>query len=301
MAMNEEVNPFQSPEFDSKAPVAGGQHRQGKNVFVSGHARAVVAMGMLGLVMFATLLAAVMNYLQIRMVQTGGLENPMEVLANERRMGLVNIFFVTARLACNVAFICWFYRANSNLRALGDRNVDYSPGWTVGAWFIPIGNLFIPYQMMVEIWKGSDPKSVDPSRPMVRPSLALVRWWWAFFIGMCVLGWICVQRQPTEIQEVLSETWLSLYLNLVTLAAAVLAILVVQKVDANQEKRNQLVQELGLLTPKPVAVPAFLDDVGEQGLPPEGATDGAPLTLPADEDSARRNADDPIKPGWLDE
>ena len=58
-------------------------------------------------------------------------------------------------------FILWLFRASRNLRALGNQSVEYSPGWAIGAWFIPIGNLFIPYQVTAEIWNRSHPANVQ--------------------------------------------------------------------------------------------------------------------------------------------
>lgn len=57
----------------------------------------------------------------------------------------------------------WIYRAAWNGRAFaGARQLDFTPGWSVGWYFLPIANLWKPYQAMKEIWRASArPDKVD--------------------------------------------------------------------------------------------------------------------------------------------
>jgi hypothetical protein len=48
----------------------------------------------------------------------------------------------------------WVYRAQRNAHALA-RGLSNSPPWAVGWFFIPIANLFKPYQAMKEAWQVS--------------------------------------------------------------------------------------------------------------------------------------------------
>ena len=118
-------------------------------------------------------------------------------------------------------FLLWVYRSNENLRALSGESMTFTPGWSVGWYFIPIVCLWKPYQVMKEIWNVShksktvmyrDAKSV--AKPRVRDTdtdfdgsgqdlvrlrqhaLAaghlrhrvdttnhgVVRWWWALWL-----------------------------------------------------------------------------------------------------------------------
>ena len=61
-------------------------------------------------------------------------------------------------------FCLFMPRANRNARAFGS-SMSISPGWAAGWFFVPIANLWMPYQAMKEIWQGSDP---DPN---VRPGV----------------------------------------------------------------------------------------------------------------------------------
>src|SRR5688572_6359973 len=68
-------------------------------------------------------------------------------------LGLV--FFVLFVIA-TVFWCMWVYRTYRNLPALGAEGLNYSPGWAVGYYFIPVLNLFRPFQVMRETWRASD-------------------------------------------------------------------------------------------------------------------------------------------------
>ena len=57
-----------------------------------------------------------------------------------------------------VAFLMWIYRTARNLAPLESWGQRFSPAWVVGWWFVPIMGFFRPYQVMAEIWRGSDPE-----------------------------------------------------------------------------------------------------------------------------------------------
>lgn len=50
-------------------------------------------------------------------------------------------------IAIMVVFLCWVYRANYNCRQWGAAGMRFTPGWSVGWFFVPIMNLFRPLQV----------------------------------------------------------------------------------------------------------------------------------------------------------
>ena len=88
-------------------------------------------------------------------------------------------FFMTA-----IFFLLWTYRSYRHLSALSDRNLRFSPGWAVSWYFVPIMNLFRPYQVMKEMWEESDP-GAGPSRPEEgkgRTGSPLLKGWWGLWL-----------------------------------------------------------------------------------------------------------------------
>jgi hypothetical protein len=92
----------------------------------------------------------------------------------------VLIFILTA-----IAFLGWIYRANTNARALGARGMQFTPGWSIGWYFIPILSFWKPYQAMKEIWQASKSPDSWSSQDPVAP---LVSNWWTLWLAANFLG-----------------------------------------------------------------------------------------------------------------
>jgi hypothetical protein len=90
-------------------------------------------------------------------------------------------------VAIATLLIIWMWRVAKNSQLLGRTNPRFTPGWTIGAWFIPVANLVIPALIMQDLWRGTDPDSPrgDPGW-RTRPGSALVGWWWAFYVASVV-------------------------------------------------------------------------------------------------------------------
>jgi hypothetical protein len=74
-----------------------------------------------------------------------------------------------------IAFLFWFRRAYGNAHAVGLRGT-YHLGWSVGAWFVPILNLFRPVQIASEMWRHAGHERTG--------SIAIVALWWtAYLLG----------------------------------------------------------------------------------------------------------------------
>lgn len=86
-------------------------------------------------------------------------------------VGNAAIFYVSA-----FAIAMWIYRAHHNLAKLGHSDLEFTPGWSVGWFFVPFANLVMPFQAMRELWNLS-----CGSEGSGAPILPL--WWGCFLIG----------------------------------------------------------------------------------------------------------------------
>jgi hypothetical protein len=85
-----------------------------------------------------------------------------------------------------IGFLMWVHRAAKNLRALGATGLDFTPGWAVGYYFVPIMNLFKPYQAMKEIWRESDPRLTTYSSKALKEArlpFLFPLWWSGWILG----------------------------------------------------------------------------------------------------------------------
>ena len=107
--------------------------------------------------------------------------------AREATAGLVALFGFCG-LALAVLTIVWWYQAYSAIARTGASGRSWSPGWAVGGWFIPIGNLIIPRLVLDEVDRvSSAAERGAPETWRDSARLASARWWWGCFVAASVL------------------------------------------------------------------------------------------------------------------
>jgi hypothetical protein len=99
-----------------------------------------------------------------------------EADANDRRQIAVGVAQVSLLVLTAVFFIIWFKRAYEHVEPLGG-NRRYGTGWAIGAWFVPIMNLWRPKQIANDIWRAGN----GPGDSSISPWLTL--WWAAFLVS----------------------------------------------------------------------------------------------------------------------
>ena len=96
--------------------------------------------------------------------------------------GLRTIFWVFTGLpiplVTAILVLTWIHRANHNARQLGAADMQFTPGWAIGWYFVPIAWFWKPYQAMREIWRASR----NPADWRGAPVSPLLRWWWVLWI-----------------------------------------------------------------------------------------------------------------------
>lgn len=153
-----------------------------------------------------------------------------------------------------VSFLVWNYRVSANLSVLCLQR-RFSTTWTLWFWFIPVINLFKPYQAMKEIWEGSHPQSLhfEDGRwqaASVRVS-RLFGFWWAFWLiaHFCYLipRLFITRTRPMTIEEGNTQS-IGIYeynilgMVFLLLAGLFLAVMVIQ-ITRNQEKKHRVILE----------------------------------------------------------
>ncbi len=152
---------------------------------------------------------------------------------------LVSLPTVVVWITAGVVFLVWLWRARVNAELLGGADGQRrARGWVVGGWFTPVANLWVPYQVVSDVWRASAAR-----RPV---SSGLVMAWWAPLLVSTIIG-----RAVTRIylSEEISEESLLSAANLSTLstvldaAAGVLLVLIIRRITTSQTQR--LVQHAG--------------------------------------------------------
>lgn len=102
------------------------------------------------------------------------------ILPSDVVTGIVGLVQMVLGIVTGITFLRWIYRSNKNLRMLSDEAMTFTPGWSVGWYFVPFANLYKPYQVMKEIWIVSHKSEAGDH--------AVVGWWWALWLISNVLG-----------------------------------------------------------------------------------------------------------------
>lgn len=133
----------------------------------------------------------------------------------------VTVVRVVILLVGIVLFLWWFRRGYGNAERLGHQR-SYRIGWSLGAWFVPILNLFRPKRIADELWEAGNPDGSQSS--------SLVTWWWALFL---LSSWVdrMVGRLPVDTPEQLvTSLRADIASYVLTVVATAVAILFVRRI-----------------------------------------------------------------------
>lgn len=98
-----------------------------------------------------------------------------------RVLGIVNLGLV-------VTWLLWFAKARAVAERLAPGRLRYRPFMAVLAWFLPIGNLYLPKQIADDVWHASSPPRPDGGSA---PAGRLHTWWvfWLLTLLTLPLSW----------------------------------------------------------------------------------------------------------------
>jgi len=132
-----------------------------------------------------------------------------------------------------VSWFLWLATVRTNLVALGIPGLRFTPGWSVAWFFVPIMNLFRPWQIVKETVQASQtlPVGLDSFAWKAAPYSPLVHWWWWLPLGLSAVNF-GLSFVPT------GEGYSFLILDVLTSTVwFVLTFLLVRQITALQEAR----------------------------------------------------------------
>ncbi len=150
--------------------------------------------------------------------------------ANEERQNIVGLTWGVIFAVSGILILKWIYRASYNVRQLGASGMAFSPGWSVGWYFIPVANLWKPYQAMKEIWEAS--ASPQDWGTQVIPSL--LPWWW--FLWIVSNGFASIAfRMMTTAEEVDDFIWVNMFTQLSDVTGIALSLIFIAIIRRSHE------------------------------------------------------------------
>nr|WP_237694763.1 DUF4328 domain-containing protein [Streptomyces sp. SID5468] len=137
-------------------------------------------------------------------------------------------------IAAGIAVLVWLWRARINSELMSDAAAHRrSRGWVVGAWATPVANLWIPYQVVSDVWRASAPRRSVP--------VTLINAWWALFVVANVVVRPIQWRMSSKfdsVQDVLSDANVTTLLTALYVAAGLLLVLIIRRITAWQTHKH---------------------------------------------------------------
>ncbi len=165
-----------------------------------------------------------------------------DLIGTENRYNAASLMGAVAYVVTSISFVVWFWRAYSNLTYFGRPRMR-RPGWAIGAWFIPIAGMIIPYGIGAEIWTQSRPQ-LEPVAERRDPNMEPVISWWALFLIMSVVNVVGSFMLPEDYtaSDLAAFVGVDIVASVVAVAAAVAAIRFVRSATDRQHQLYTLTQ-----------------------------------------------------------
>lgn len=156
-----------------------------------------------------------------------------EGTANDARQSVVATVWMVIYFATSIPFLMWIHRINVNCRGFGAQGMMMSPGWAVGSFFVPILNLFRPYQAMKQVWQVSQ----DPENWYSQKASGLLGLWWGLWLLSCVMGQVSfrLSLHADTVEALVGTTGLSIAEAGVSIVLTLTAIQLVRRIFRMQE------------------------------------------------------------------
>lgn len=224
--------------------------------YLSSRPRARLVMALLAVNIIVQVIAIALTFMHIdllyKLIPYGIIQEMTPAVraqrqASEGRENLMRIIQLAAFAVSVIAFLFWLHRAYKNLKPLGAQR-RYSPGWAVGAFAVPIVNLVLPFQVFQEMWRASDPETIDEKGTgglniiidESSKSLLVVIWWglWLLAIINLVVAYRWHLTWELLNEEVITG-WLIMTLSLLLMISSIVSIILVKKITGWQDEKNR--------------------------------------------------------------
>jgi len=188
-----------------------------------------------------SLVAAISSMLEVKLINdmtTGNFDNSTiedQANVNDLRQQLIGIIQFSLFIITGIVFLRWIYFSNSNSRSLGASGMQFTPGWSIGYYFVPFLHIYKPYIAMKEIWKTSkDPKNWE----MIKTPSLFPQWWTLWIISSISANIsFRLSMRAEELNELFVSSSVTLASDLVEIPLALIAIKLVGSIfDMQNEK-----------------------------------------------------------------
>jgi hypothetical protein len=217
---------------------------------------ATVALALIGLVLAVSLYHFLDGFGVVELARQGKLTTAIAARFDATTATLSSTYLLLL-FASGVTFLAWLSRAVDNVPALGGGRPRVTPRWAIGWWFVPYVNLVVPYNIVKDL-------NHRMTTPGTREGGRTILAWWLLWIGTGVASLPALGVKVHDASSLSTWLGLSMFGHIVSLGAAILAIVVVRQIQrratalaaARPSVTNPGVEPAAWMGPSPEAVDA---------------------------------------------
>lgn len=215
--------------------------------YISLNSKTTWLIALLSFTILVNIIAMIADISQMNLIQRaidGHSISELDAAENDSRVQTIAIFQLFVFITTAIFFLVWKNQAYKNLDPLNATGREYSSGWAVGAYFVPFLNLFRPFQIMREIWRGSDPNFINNSINSnitwkVAPSNPILPLWWTFSLINKFFGYLSfrMSNQINTIQQIKNYSTVTLISDIIGIPYAIILIILAKDLNKRQEEK----------------------------------------------------------------
>ena len=204
--------------------------------------RSRLAITLIWIVLTLEILSIISDLLQYELLQMSlsGKDISMEAAsANDLRQQMIALFYLVAYVISGITFIRWFRRAYYNLHLKLDY-LESTEGWAAGAWFVPILNLYKPYQIMKELYVETT-KLLRNAGERIEDfrDINLIVWWTLWIINS-IAGQVALRLGTDTVDELLTSTTVNIISSIIAIPLALITIRVIKDYSKLEETLQEV-------------------------------------------------------------
>jgi hypothetical protein len=190
------------------------------------------------------LISSLFQYILLKDIALGNLISQEDANSNDLREQIIAIIHIIIFIISGIVFIRWFRRAYYNLHLIV-KDLNHTGGWAAGYWFLPIANLYRPFQIMKELYGETinylRKNNIESNFPSKKPLI----WWWSFWIINEILDCIIFQysRRTETINELIFSTKLGMVVCLIGLPLCIITVSVIKNYSFLEDKLIKIDRE----------------------------------------------------------
>ena len=188
-------------------------------------------------------ISSFMQYILIQEAANGEVISVEYANSNDSREQIVGIIYMVAYFISGVTFIQWFRRAYFNLHLKVNR-LSQNEGWAAGSWFVPIVNLYRPYQIMKELFVETNfffkRNEISVNKDFATVSLSM---WWTLWIINNFLGQFIFKysMRAETIDELTISTIANMVSNVLGIPLAIITIRIIKEYSSVERLLSEAV------------------------------------------------------------